>query len=62
MTRNRDYVMEMRFAEGDYERFPELARELQQAQVNLILPTTVASVRAAQNLSPAIPVVMPGIQ
>src|SRR5262245_24133978 len=60
MIEGRDYLLETRFA-GDYERFPALARELQQAKVRIILPSTIAAVRAAQQLSPPIPVVMPAI-
>ena len=54
----RDYVLEARFAAGNYERFPELARELAQARVSVILTNTIASVRAAQGLSPPLPIVM----
>ena len=61
MTAGRDYVLETRFAEGDYDRFPQLARELQQAHVSIIIPSTIAAVRAAQQLSPPVPVVMPAI-
>ena len=61
MTAVRDYVLEARFAEGDYDRFPALARDLQQANVSIIVPSTIAAVRAAQQLSPPIPVVMPAI-
>src|SRR5207245_9562039 len=31
MIEGRDYVLESRFADGRYERFPDLARELGQA-------------------------------
>ncbi|HVM79691.1 MAG TPA: ABC transporter substrate-binding protein [Stellaceae bacterium] len=61
MTAGRDYMLETRFAEGAYDRFPELARGLQQAKVSIILPSTIAAVRAAQQLGSPIPVVMPGI-
>jgi putative ABC transport system substrate-binding protein len=61
MVDGRDYVLETRFAEGDYGRFLALARELQQAKVRIIIPTTIAAVRAAQQLSPPIPIVMPAI-
>jgi putative tryptophan/tyrosine transport system substrate-binding protein len=54
----RDYVFDARFAAGHYERFPELARELAQAGAGVILANTIASVRAAQGLSPPVPVVM----
>ena len=54
----RDYMLEVRFAAGDYGRFPELARELAQAGVSVIMANTIASVRAAQRLTPPVPVVM----
>jgi putative tryptophan/tyrosine transport system substrate-binding protein len=54
----RDYVLEARFAAGNYERFPEMARELAQAKVSVILTNTIASVRAAQRLTPPLPIVM----
>jgi putative ABC transport system substrate-binding protein len=53
-----DYVLQARFAAGDYERFPGLARELVQAGARVILVNTIASVRAAQNVTPPVPVVM----
>jgi ABC-type uncharacterized transport system substrate-binding protein len=58
LIEGRDYVLESRYANGVYERFPELARELSDARVALIITNTIASVRAAQQLTPAIPVVM----
>ena len=54
----QDYILDARFAAGNYERFPELARELAQAGARMILVNTIASVRAAQNLVPPLPVVM----
>jgi putative tryptophan/tyrosine transport system substrate-binding protein len=54
----RDYTIEARFAAGHYERFPELAKELAQAGVSVILTNTIASVRAAQHLVPPVPIVM----
>jgi putative ABC transport system substrate-binding protein len=50
--------LEARFAAGEYERFPELARELAQAGVSIILANTIASVRAAQKLVLPLPIVM----
>jgi putative tryptophan/tyrosine transport system substrate-binding protein len=58
LIEGQDLVLESRFAEGNYERFPELARELVQAGVRVILVNTIASVRAAQNLTPPVAVVM----
>jgi putative tryptophan/tyrosine transport system substrate-binding protein len=54
----RDYVLEVRFAAGNYERFPEFARELAQGGARVILANTIASVRAAQNVTPPVPVIM----
>jgi putative ABC transport system substrate-binding protein len=61
LIEGRDYLLEKRFADGDYERFPALARELQLANARIIIPSTIAAVRAAQQLSPPLPIVMPGI-
>src|SRR6516165_2983274 len=54
----RDYVLETRFAAGNYAQFPQMARELAESGARLILGLTIASVRAAQNLTPPLPVVM----
>jgi ABC-type uncharacterized transport system substrate-binding protein len=58
LVEGRDYVLEARYANGAYERFPELARELAEARVAIIITNTIASVRAAQRLTPPIPIVM----
>lgn len=58
MIEGRDYVLESRFAAGKYERFPEMARELAQVGVSVILVSAVSAVRAAQSLRPPVPVVM----
>jgi putative ABC transport system substrate-binding protein len=54
----RDYVLDVQFAAGDYELFPEMARKLAQAGARIILVNTIASTRAAQNVNPPVPVVM----
>ena len=58
LIEGRDYILEMRFASGEYDRFPDLAHELAQARVSIIVTNTIASVRAAQKLSPPLPIVM----
>lgn len=58
LTEGRDYVFEPRFSAGRYDKFPEMARELAQAGVSVILVNTIASARAAQALVPPVPVVM----
>lgn len=61
LTLDQDYLLETRFASGDYQRFPEMARDLVQNGVRVILAGTISAVRAAQNLKPALPVVMVAI-
>jgi putative tryptophan/tyrosine transport system substrate-binding protein len=58
---DRDYILETRFSAGHYDRFPGLVRELAQAGVRIILANTIASVRAAQQLIPPVPIVMVAI-
>src|SRR5436309_1898868 len=58
LLEGRDYSLESRYAEGKYERFPELAQELARTGVTIILAHTIASVRAAQRLVPPISVIM----
>jgi putative tryptophan/tyrosine transport system substrate-binding protein len=58
LVEGRDYVLQPRFTGGDDERFPDLARELVQLHVRIILANTPAAVRAAQRLDPPVPVVM----
>jgi putative tryptophan/tyrosine transport system substrate-binding protein len=58
LIEGRDYVLEVRYAAGNYGRFPELARELVNAGVSVVIANTPASVLAAQRLEPPVPVVM----
>lgn len=58
LIEGRDYILELHFAAGDYEQFPEMARKLAQSGARMILVNTIASVRAAQNVVPPVPVVM----
>jgi len=48
LREGRDYVLDLRWAEGNYERFPALARELVERKADVILATTISAVRAAQ--------------
>ena len=58
LIESRDYVLDVRWAEGVYERFPALARDGVQGNPRVILVTTIAAVRAAQRATTAIPIVM----
>jgi putative ABC transport system substrate-binding protein len=46
--KGRDYVLNVLWSEGDYERFPKLATELLQSGPDIILVTTIMAARAAQ--------------
>jgi putative tryptophan/tyrosine transport system substrate-binding protein len=58
LVESRDYVLDVRWAEGDYTRFPAFAREAVEGKASLILATTIAAVRAAQRATTTIPIVM----
>jgi putative ABC transport system substrate-binding protein len=52
-------VLEYRFADGRFERLPELAAELVRLKVDVILAVGVPAVRAAQHATGTIPIVFP---
>lgn len=54
----RDYAIEYRFADGKYERFPDLAKELVELKVDVILLGAMAATRPAQQATSVIPIVM----
>ena len=53
----RHYVIEVRYADGKYERFPAITAELIKRQPALFIVRTIASVRAAQQATKTIPIV-----
>jgi ABC-type uncharacterized transport system substrate-binding protein len=55
LAEGRDYVLDLRWAEGDYTRFAALAAELTQHKSNLIIVTTIPAARAAQQAATALP-------
>ena len=61
MVEDRDYVLDLRFADGDYSRFPTLAAEVTQGRPAVIVVTTILAARAAQRASATIPIVMTGL-
>ena len=58
LVEGKDYVLEQRWANGHYDRFPAFARELTDRGARLIMVTTVAAARAAQRTTSVIPIVM----
>jgi putative ABC transport system substrate-binding protein len=61
LAEGRDYVLDVRWAEGDYTRFAALAFELLERKSSVIIVTTIAAARAAQQVAPATPIVMTGL-
>src|SRR5262244_950008 len=61
MVEGRDYVLDLRYADGDYSRFPTLAAEVVQRNPAAIVVTTISAARAAQRASSTIPIVMTGL-
>ena len=53
--------IEVRFAEGDYDRVPDLAAELVRLKVDIIVAYSTVATRAAQNVTRSIPIVMSGV-
>jgi putative ABC transport system substrate-binding protein len=54
----RDFVMEYRFADGKYERLPELAAELVRLRADVIVTGTSAAIRTLQRATNTIPIVL----
>jgi putative tryptophan/tyrosine transport system substrate-binding protein len=61
LAEGRDYVLDVRWAEGDYKRFAALAANLRERKSSVIIATTIAAARAAQQVAPATPIVMTGL-
>ena len=61
MVETRDYVLDVRFADGNYNRFPMLAAEVAQRKPAAIVVSTISAALAAQRASATIPIVMTGL-
>jgi putative tryptophan/tyrosine transport system substrate-binding protein len=57
-SEGRDVVIEWRSANGDHDRLPQLAAELVQQKVDIIVTDVTLSARAALRATPTIPIVM----
>ena len=55
---DKDYVMEMRLAQGQLDRLPALAAELVRLRVDVIMVGSSAATRAAKAATTTIPIVM----
>jgi len=54
----RDVVIEWRYASGDYDRIPELAGDLVQSRLDVIVVDSTVAARAITRATPTIPIVM----
>lgn len=61
LAEERDYVLDVRWAEGDYTRFAALTADLAQRKPKVILVSTIPAARIAQQVAPTIPLVMAGL-
>src|SRR5262245_14091931 len=57
-TEGQNVVIEIRYAEGNLDRIPELVAELVRLKVNVIVSATEQGIRAAQKATQTIPIVM----
>jgi putative ABC transport system substrate-binding protein len=57
-TEDKNIVLEYRYAEGSYNRLPELAAELVRDKVDVIVTTASVSALAARAVTKTIPIVM----
>jgi putative tryptophan/tyrosine transport system substrate-binding protein len=61
LVEGRDYVLDLRFADGDYSRFDSLAAEVASRKPAAIVVTTIRAAQAAQRATSTIPIVMTGL-
>jgi putative tryptophan/tyrosine transport system substrate-binding protein len=57
-TEGKDFVMEWRFAEGNYDRFQDIADELVRQKVDIFVLATPAAVSSVLKATHTIPIVM----
>ncbi|HEV8095051.1 MAG TPA: ABC transporter substrate-binding protein, partial [Burkholderiales bacterium] len=57
-VKDRDYVTEWRFGDGSYDRLPALAEELVALKVDIIVAGGSPAIRAVQQATKTIPIVM----
>lgn len=58
LVEGRDYPLDVSWAEGDYSRFPALARAVAEQKPDVVIVTTIAALLAAQRITTTIPIVM----
>ena len=61
LVQRRDYVFETRWANSNSSRFPALATELLAGHPSAVVVSTILAVKAMQNLTRTVPIVMTGM-
>jgi putative tryptophan/tyrosine transport system substrate-binding protein len=61
LVEGQDFAVDWRFAEGRYERLPDLAAELVRLKVDVIVAVTTLCVQAAHRATTTTPIVMVGV-
>ena len=61
LVRGRDYVFETAWANSDSSRFPALAAQLLALKPAAVVVSTILAVKAVENLSRTVPIVMTGM-
>jgi putative ABC transport system substrate-binding protein len=61
LVEGQGFVIDARYAAGDYSRFKELARDLLANQPGAVVVSTIAGAKAAQDLTTTVPIVMLGL-
>ena len=61
LAEGKDYVLDPFWADGHYDRFPKLLEAALSRKPSIILVMTIASARAAQQATKAVPIVMVGL-
>ena len=61
LAEGKDYVLDPLWADGNYDRFPKLVAAALGRKPSVILVTTIASARAAQQATKTVPIVMMGL-
>src|SRR5208282_4100985 len=54
----KDFTIDWRFAEGNFDRFKPFARELLDAHVDMFVLSSSAAVRPIQELSNTVPIIL----
>src|SRR5215831_20230661 len=57
-TEGKNVIFEYRYAEGKYDRLPDLAADLVQKKVDVIVTTSSLSAQAARKVTSTVPIVM----